>query len=158
MEEVFQVIHKATLQAIHEDAMLRNRMTMGLAQHMYQRVQNLVRKIISDRRTTATKERFVRTWVRPGYVVTGEQGADCLGVRMWEPGFKKSEKGERATGRRQEEDIGLEIPGEESSAKRGRGPGHQPAPNALGHPGPQSVETASQPSEQFVAHSSAGAS
>ena len=121
VEEVFQVIHKATLQAIHEDAMQRNRMTQGLARHMYQRVQNLVRKIISDRRTTATKERFARTWVRPGYVVTEEQGTDCLGVRMWEPGFKKGEKGERATGRRREEAARTAREATEAEAMVARG-------------------------------------
>ena len=46
-EEVFQVLHKATIQAIHEEA---QRLRPRKACHMYRRVQNLVHSMVADRR------------------------------------------------------------------------------------------------------------
>ena len=91
LEEVFQVVHKAALQAIHEAASRRSK---GGAQHMFQRMQTLVQKMVVDRAASTTAAKFKRVWEEPGYVRRGKSGVRTAG--MWGAAFVRD--GGRAEG------------------------------------------------------------
>ena len=91
MEEVFQVIHKATIQAVHEAA---GRRSAGDARHMYNRVQGLTRRMIADRAASVASARFQKVWVEPGYVREGKGGGGAgREVDMWGTDFKRNKAG-----------------------------------------------------------------
>ena len=86
LEEVFQVIHKATIQAIHEAA---GRRVNRAARHMYQRVQYLVGRAVADRAGAVPRGTFARVWERPGYAKrVGREKVICT-AHMWGKHFKQ---------------------------------------------------------------------
>jgi len=101
-EEVFQVLHKATIQAIHEEA---QRPRPRKACHMYQRVQNLVHGMVTDRRRDGSAAAFTRTWIEPGYVQVGQGRPLSIGV--WSLGFRPTERGNHS------DDSGADGSGDE---------------------------------------------
>ena len=91
MEEVFQVIHKATIQAVHEAA---GRRSAGDARHMYNRVQGLTCRMIADREASVASARFQKVWVEPGYVGERKGGGGARReVDMWGTDFKRNKAG-----------------------------------------------------------------
>ena len=92
LEEVFQVIHKATIQAIHEAA---GRRVNRAARTMYQRVQYLVGRAVADRAGAVPRGAFARVWERPGYARrVGRERVICT-ARMWGKDFKQGEHARR---------------------------------------------------------------
>ena len=77
-EEVFQVMHKATIQAIHET----HGSTKSKKAHViYQRAQRLVQSIVEGRYRVAGAESFDTTWVAPGFVQMAK--GKPLTAAMW---------------------------------------------------------------------------
>ena len=99
LEEVFQVIHKATIQAIHEAA---GRRVNRAARTMYQRVQYLVGRAVADRAGAVPRGAFARVWERPGYARrVGRERVICT-ARMWGKDFKQGEHARRGRERTRE--------------------------------------------------------
>ena len=78
-EEVWQVVHKSTLLAIHE----MWRRPARKAHHVYQRVQTLVQQMASDRRSRLSPDTFESLWVETGAAVLAGTARRLVTAGLW---------------------------------------------------------------------------
>ena len=76
-EEVFRVMHAATIATIHQESL---KGSPRKANQMYEGVKTMVASLILDRHRALTSERFDATWVKTG--ATHLEG-DRLIIDLW---------------------------------------------------------------------------
>ena len=115
--EVFQVIHKAALHAIHKEW---QRKAPRKATQMYEEMKRTVAKMVGDRKDTASEASFDNAWVRTGLVKGGGKGRVMTGA-MWEKSMAPVQIGRE---KKEEEEVPsgvLEIYTDGSGGKTGKG-------------------------------------
>ena len=115
--EVFQVIHKAALHAIHKEW---QRKAPRKANQMYEEVKRTVARMVGDRRDTAGGANFEKAWVETGLVKVGGKDRVMTGA-MWERGMAPVWRGRE---KQKEEEVPsgvLEIYTDGSGGKTGKG-------------------------------------
>ena len=83
LEEVFQVIHKSAIQAIHESASRKEQGACRLAQHMYERLKVIAYNIVKDRIKMGSAEKVGRIWIKSGYIRQVGRRNIGMVVMMW---------------------------------------------------------------------------